>query len=435
MEYNLGKKTITYEHVKSEFEKRGYVLLEDCYINNSTKMKYKCPKHPDAELSIIWSSFNRNIGCWHCGQEQSVNSRRHSIGTIQEEFKKRGFQLIEKEYLNANQRLKFICPKHPDKDTSVSYSNLKKGRGCKYCGYERRSDIIRNKPKIKKDDPRRLDIEYVKSEFEKRGYTLLEKEYINNSTKMSYRCPIHPDKNMSVSWGNFFRHGSGCPYCAGRVNITFEFVKEQFKKRGYILLEKEYNSATTKMKYICPKHSDKEISISFSAFHYRNQGCVYCYRESITRENSSSWRGGKTRLLSYLHGYTSKWRDEYLEKYDHKCFITGIESDSLNVHHTKHSAIIRNEALKMANLPMYNTIGEYTQAELELIRSKTEEIHKTVEGIPMLKEVHILFHSIYGLEDTNLNDVMEFKKRFLNGEFKDIIINKIKRLEDRKDKG
>ena len=35
---------------------------------------------------------------------------------------------------------------------------------------------------------------------------------------------------------------------------TYEEVNKAFEDRGYILLEKEYIDAHTKMKYICKKH-------------------------------------------------------------------------------------------------------------------------------------------------------------------------------------
>jgi hypothetical protein len=43
--YCYGNKKLTIEYVRSEFEKEGYELLSQNYINSWTKLKYKCPRN------------------------------------------------------------------------------------------------------------------------------------------------------------------------------------------------------------------------------------------------------------------------------------------------------------------------------------------------------------------------------------------------------
>jgi len=58
---------------------------------------------------------------------------------------------------------------------------------------------------------------------------------------------------------------------------TYEYVKTEFENRGYELISTEYLGMKEKLRYICPQHIDKGIQeIDFSHFHDRNQGCKYC---------------------------------------------------------------------------------------------------------------------------------------------------------------
>lgn len=64
----------------------------------------------------------------------------------------------------------------------------------------------------KNTDRQRFSYEFIKSEFEKVGYNLISNFYKNSSQLLQYRCPIHPDKELYVSYNNF-RTGNRCPYC------------------------------------------------------------------------------------------------------------------------------------------------------------------------------------------------------------------------------
>lgn len=48
---------LTYDYIKSQFEKHKCKLLETEYINSRTKMKYICKC--GNESSIVWGHFNK----------------------------------------------------------------------------------------------------------------------------------------------------------------------------------------------------------------------------------------------------------------------------------------------------------------------------------------------------------------------------------------
>src|SRR4051812_39634182 len=51
---------VSYNKVKLAFEAKGYELIttEENYKNTTTKLKYKCPIHPDKELWITYHKLN-----------------------------------------------------------------------------------------------------------------------------------------------------------------------------------------------------------------------------------------------------------------------------------------------------------------------------------------------------------------------------------------
>ena len=105
---------------------------------------------------------------------------------------------------------------------------------------------------------KKLTIEFVRGSFEKEGYKLLTKKYINCEHRLEYICP--KDHTSSITW-NSWQQGQRCNVCAGRKPLTekpkqrnfeIEFIKREFAKEGYTLLTKVYIDSKTHLDYICP---------------------------------------------------------------------------------------------------------------------------------------------------------------------------------------
>ena len=156
--------------------------------------------------------------------------------------------------------------------------------------------------------PKKLTIEYIREEFNKRGYTLLSEEYQNNKQLLDYICPNgHRHK---INWGRF-QQGQECPYCTGAL-MDFNIIKEEFAKRNYTLLSTEYMSYNDKLEYICPK--GHKHSISWANFR-KGHGCPECDGQYInfdTIKHEFESRG--CELLSSKEEYKNN-----LSKLKYKC--------------------------------------------------------------------------------------------------------------------
>jgi hypothetical protein len=125
------------------------------------------------------------------------------------------------------------------------------------------------------------DYNCVKNIFSKEGCELLESDYINNRTPMSYICNCGHVSKITLS---NFKNGKRCKVCGGNEALDPKEVAEFFKKRGCKLLS--YKSGKHKLKYIC--HCGRENESYFYAFKNSSK-CRGCYVETCGKENHSQW--------------------------------------------------------------------------------------------------------------------------------------------------
>lgn len=180
----------------------------------------------------------------------------------------------------------YLCSKHGKQ--SISYGNLKFGRGCRQCGNE----SIASKLK--------LSINKVRDAFESSGYQLIETKYLNNHQLLRYLCPKHGEQKISY---NNLQGGAGCPKCANeataeRIRLSFETVKSLFDEYGYTLLSTEYIGAREHLDYLCPKHGKQCIT-----YNDLQQGrrCPQC---SASKGEQAIQEYLDTRSITYASEYT-----------------------------------------------------------------------------------------------------------------------------------
>jgi hypothetical protein len=183
--------------------------------------------------------------------------------------------------------------------------------------------------------PKKLTYEEVKEAFDQRGYRLISEEYRNSREKLKYVCPEHPDKINEIQYQNF-KQGQGCFYCYGTKKYTLEEVRNEFLKAGYALQEIDYKNNSTKMRYTCPSHPDKDTSITLKDL-MRGVRCSYCYRDNSKGENHPSYnpdlsdeeRAYKRNDIEYYD-----WRRKVFERDSYTCTTCGDnKGGNLVAHH------------------------------------------------------------------------------------------------------
>ena len=294
---------------------------------------------------------------------------------VKEQFELAGCILLSTEYIGTNQLLDYICVCHAK--AKIRYNSFKKGNRCRKCGTKRTHDKQRftyefvkqefekegcillsteyiksgdrldymcscgNQAKISFSDFKREhrckkcgqkkiglklqhSFEFVKSEFEKVGYILLSTEYTNSSQKLDYICSQGHQSQITF---NDLKGGHGCMKCGGKEKLTYEYVYNYFKEQGCELLETEYIGAMTPMRYICNCKNESEIR--FSSFKRGNR-CLICGNKRSSKKRRSKIEDIKKIFEEANCILLSTEYNSIKQKLEYKCSCGSISATRLN---------------------------------------------------------------------------------------------------------
>lgn len=183
------------------FEERGFVLLDDTYVNSETPLKYRCKCGNESKMSYKNAKKGRN--CAECGRKsQSISKTKFTIEFIRNYFEEHGCVLISEEYKpsrdKTRDKLKYICSCGSNAEASW-YQAFHYGTSCSNCRSLRIGNLKR---KYTIDDVREL--------FSEQGKILLENEFKNSLTPMRYICKCGRDSRINL---NNFLKGRDCYEC------------------------------------------------------------------------------------------------------------------------------------------------------------------------------------------------------------------------------
>lgn len=172
---------LTYEFVKKQFEKDGYTLLSDKYINSRSKLEYICMH--GVVKQIRWNNFQQGQGC-NC----ISNNTKYTIDYIRNEFSKLGYILISNKYINAHGYLKYECDK--GHKHSIQWTSFQQGHRCPCCYNEDLS----------------VSEDFISDKLNKKGFILIDKNIIDRRTFIYYKCPNNHTHTMR--WDEWASDGS-----------------------------------------------------------------------------------------------------------------------------------------------------------------------------------------------------------------------------------
>jgi hypothetical protein len=183
-------------------------------------------------VNVKWNGMNKK---WYL-------EKGHTFTHIREEFKVNVLDLMP----SASQKVEVKCDycgevvlKNYDKYSKTHKEN----EDC--CNNCRGKKIYKAKIKYAFED--------VKKEFEKRDFILLEDDYINIKTKMSYICNNNHVTNITF---NKLLQGQGCKKCgqqviASKKRKSIDDVRKIFEDNHCMLLTKVYLNNNQKLCYVC----------------------------------------------------------------------------------------------------------------------------------------------------------------------------------------
>lgn len=130
-------------------------------------------------------------------------SKKKDINDVRDSFLKRGCILLSSTYINYHSLLEYVCV--CGEANKISYSNFLAGKLCRKCGI------------IKQAKSQKLDKEFVFSEIENHGYSVISSEYEGAKYKLNIKCSI--GHNVSASYRSLKQNMFSCKKCS-IVNMT-----------------------------------------------------------------------------------------------------------------------------------------------------------------------------------------------------------------------
>lgn len=214
--------------MKKHYESFGYVFtkigdqfkVKQCHISRGSGLILKakcdyCGRDYTPHAYQYWNSrkvIEKDACCNCAGQKNrdvSLIKRRDRIFDKMEKFcKSKGYVLLmnKSEYIDTDQRVKYICPSHGIQETTVDI--LQHQHGCLKCKYDAWGDKKRHSP------------EFVKSVIESingniwlnpDGYTGI------NDRNLRIQCGTCGEHEYITSFGNYYYHDVVfCPHCSAR---------------------------------------------------------------------------------------------------------------------------------------------------------------------------------------------------------------------------
>jgi len=200
----------------------GGKCLSKKYINNTEKLKWQCKK------GHVWEELPRRVKYVNCCP--FCRGVRFTIKDMEKLAKERKGRCLSKKYINMQSKLKWQCNK--GHTWFAIPGAIKHSRTwCPHCV------------------GRYITIKDMKILAEKRNGICLSKKYINNETKLKWKC----DKGHTwMARPSSIKNGSWCPNCRKRISTIKDMQNLAALRKGKCL-SKKYTNYATKLKWKCNK--------------------------------------------------------------------------------------------------------------------------------------------------------------------------------------
>lgn len=107
-------------------------------------------------------------------------------------------------------------------------------------------------------------------------------------------------------------------------------------------------------------------------------------------------------LKNYVRCRIVPWRDKIRKECNYTCAVSGSRSNIV-VHHIRSFNLLFNETIEILNFPVYESISEYTQKQLDDFLTIFLEIQENYgEYVCVTNSIHENFHKIYGYGNNTL---------------------------------
>jgi hypothetical protein len=404
----MGPKKYNFEIIKKLVEDEGYELLTNEYkdCHSPLFIKFDCGHIQKTTLH----SFLDGHRCEICAKRNNAQKRKIPEEMIMNKMNEFGFTFLKfpNGYNNQNSKIEFLCKMgHTNTQWVRTFLNHP---DCKEC---RRVVMAQSKYH---------SYEYIKEYVESQECDLVSKEYVGCKDVLEVKFPC--GHICSIIWGDFLS-GHRCRICGinKRIELSrtpveniYKFLEENNFK--FISFPNGYSGNKSRIIFMCELGHSIETSVSSLL---KNKACRKCskikWSLEYRGENANNWNGGFSNVYLELKGRMIEWRKLSLKKCNYQCVFTKNKRN-LEVHHLYGFNLIFKECIENLNIENKGrTIADYPVDELLTILNELKRLHlKYGEGICIARDLHHLFHKIFGKKNNLPEQFVKFTEMIDSGE-------------------
>ncbi len=222
------------EEMKSLAEARGGACLSGRYIDNRTKLHWRCAVGHEWEALPI--NVKRGHWCESCGNERQGRAKAHSIEMMRKIATSRGGQCLSSSYKNNLTKLRWSCKEGHEWEAvpgSITGSGGRKGSWCPICFGRLPNDA---------------GFEQLRELAASRGGMLLSPRYSGVKTRLRWKCAKgHEWQAIPEA----VKRGTWCPVCGGSHPLSLEMMKNHARKYEGECLSTQYTNSKTHLLWRC----------------------------------------------------------------------------------------------------------------------------------------------------------------------------------------
>jgi hypothetical protein len=280
------RKRLTLGEMRALAARRGGECLSEQYVNNETKLRWRCPSGHE------WEAAPGLVkgGCWcpHCARVACLSLK--AMVTVA--TSRRG-RCLSAEYTNVETPLLWKC--EAGHHWTATPASIRSGRWCPSCAHNRR-----------------LELKAIQRLAGKRGGKCLSPSYTNNRHPLLWECKLgHRWKAIPANVkGGKSKRGTWCLECYNlrrrfRTRDSIEKMEKLARRRGGHCLSGEYINSKSKLLWQCEEgHRWRAVPVSVR----RGSWCPACARnQKLTLEefqDLAASRGGRCLSDRYLNKAT-----------------------------------------------------------------------------------------------------------------------------------
>lgn len=307
----MGKKLDGIKIGREIAEGHGGELLSTAYVNNYTKMSWRCTEGHEWFASLS----NIKVGKW-CRKCSIVKSGQRRVlvdglEQAQRHASKNSGKCLSEEYVSAITKMRWRCS--DEHEWEASLHAIKQGNWCCKCG-----NISSGKKKMLKDGLEQAQTIALAARGE-----CLSNEYHGVSMKMRWLCHNNHEWKARLS---DIKRGKWCPKCASNVKGIakripgLDIANDIAVKHGGKCLSSEYISVKMHMLWRCKEGHEWPACLE----HIRNgKWCPKCgdirsgnrrkLKDGLEQAKSiAKGRGGECTSTKYTNSHTKMdWTCEY----------------------------------------------------------------------------------------------------------------------------